>query len=87
MKIIDLTRLIAEDMPMYPGTDASSLDPVGAVDELLNHKAILKTSNTVFLENLCNLEEIGNELFTLCALPLHTKNADGAPARIIAMID
>ena len=69
------------------GTDASSIDPVGAVDELLNHKAILKTNNTVFLENLCNLEEIGNELFTLCALPLHTKNSDGAPARIIAMID
>ena len=73
------------------GIDAPSFDPV-AVDEqeqasdgLPNHCAILKTNNTVLLENLCRLEDVGNELFTLCALPLNTVNADGAPARIIAL--
>lgn len=75
------------------GIDASSFDPVTineleqAAGDLHNHRAILKTNQTVLLENLCRLEEIGNELFTLCALPLNTRNADGAPARIIAIID
>jgi kynurenine formamidase len=75
------------------GIDAPSFDPVTvdnleqAADELRNHRAILKTNHTILLENLCRLEEIGNELFTLYALPLNTQNADGAPARIIAIIN
>jgi kynurenine formamidase len=74
------------------GIDAPSFDPVTienleqAADELLNHRAILKTNHTLLLENLCNMEEIGNGLFTLCALPLYTVNADGAPARVIAIV-
>jgi len=74
------------------GIDAPSFDPVynelaQASDDLRNHRAILKNNQTILLENLCKLEEIGNELFTLCALPLNTSNADGAPARIIAIVD
>jgi len=74
------------------GIDAPSFDPVTmdeleqASDGLHNHRAILKTNNTILLENLCNLEDIGDEPFTLCALPLNTVNADGAPARVIAQI-
>ena len=68
------------------GIDAPSFDPV-TVDELHNHRAILKTNNTILLENLCKLEEIGNDPFMLCALPLNTLNADGAPARIIAIVN
>jgi kynurenine formamidase len=74
------------------GIDAPSFDPVNVgeaeqtIDELRNHRAILKTNHTVLLENLCKLEDIGNELFMLYALPLNTLNADGAPARIIATI-
>jgi len=75
------------------GIDAPSFDTVTvddleqASDELHNHRAILKTNNTILLENLCRLEEVGVELFTLCALPLNTLNADGAPARVIAMVE
>jgi kynurenine formamidase len=75
------------------GIDAPSFDPVSVenpeqtTDELHNHRAILKTNHTLLFENLCNLEEIGSGLFTLCALPLKTENADGAPARIIGMIE
>jgi kynurenine formamidase len=54
---------------------------------LYNHLAILKTNRTLLLENLCKLDEIDDGLFTLCALPLNTTNADGAPARIIAMVE
>jgi kynurenine formamidase len=73
------------------GIDAPSFDPVTVVEldhaasDLHNHRAILKTNNTVLIENLCNLENIDNELFILYALPLNTVNADGAPARVIAV--
>jgi len=73
------------------GIDAPSFDPVMIdgielfTSELHNHRAILRTNNTILLENLCRLEEIGNEPFMLCALPLFTLNSDGAPARIIAI--
>jgi len=75
------------------GIDAPSFDPVAigeleqATDELYNHHAILRTNHTMLLENLCHLEEVGNGLFILCALPLNTANADGAPARIIALVE
>jgi kynurenine formamidase len=74
------------------GIDAPSFDPVAkgelaqAGDELHNHRAILGTNSTILLENLCRLEEVGNGLFTLCALPLNTVNADGAPARVVALL-
>jgi len=68
------------------GIDAPSFDLV-ADDELHNHRAILKTNNTILLENLCNLEKIGADPFMLCALPINIQNADGAPARIIAMVN
>ena len=74
------------------GIDAPSFDPATienpeqAADELHIHRAILKTNRTLLLENLCNLEKTGNGLFTLCALPLNIFNADGAPARIVAII-
>ena len=74
------------------GIDAPSFDPVtvdeleDASDELHNHREILKTNRTILLENLCKLEEAGDDLFLLCALPLNTVNADGAPARVIALI-
>ena len=73
------------------GIDAPSFDPVMVdgialiTSELHNHRAILQTNNTILLENLCRLEEIGKEPFTLCALPLYTLNADGATARVVAI--
>jgi len=74
------------------GMDAPSFDPVtvdeleDAAAELHNHRTLLKTNRTILLENLCNLEEIGSDSFLLCALPLHTVNADGVPARVIALL-
>ena len=75
------------------GIDAPSFDPVTineleqASDDLHNHRAILITNNTILLENLCKLEDIGNDLFTLCTLPLNVIEADGAPARVIALVN
>ena len=75
------------------GIDAPSFDPVAVdeseqtSDELHNHRAVLETNNTVLIENLCNLEKVGNDLFMLCALPLNTVNADGAPVRAVALVE
>ena len=41
----------------------------------------------VVIENLTCLGEIGNELFTFCALPIKYSNSDGAPIRAIAVLD
>lgn len=75
------------------GIDAPSFDsvmienPDNAADDLHHHRAILKTNQTILIENLCHLEEIGDKPFTLFSLPLYTANADGAPARVIALVD
>jgi len=76
---------IGIDAPSFDGVTNESLND--AADDLHNHRTILETGNTLLIENLCHLEMIGNNLFTLCALPLNTLNADGAPARVIAMIN
>lgn len=65
------------------GLDVISID---SMTSLSNHKKVLFDSNFVIVENLTNLGDIGNELFTFCALPMKYENADGAPVRAIAIL-
>ena len=51
------------------------------------HRKLFTKNEIVVIENLTRLGEIGNELFTFCALPLKYKNSDGAPIRVIAILD
>ena len=67
------------------GVEADNVEH--AANDLFIHQTILKTNRTLLIENLCNLERIGVERFTLCALPLYTTNADGAPTRVIALTE
>ena len=76
---------IGIDVPSFDPVTISELENVS--DDLHNHREILKTNNTILLENLCKLEDVGNDLFTLCALPLNVIDADGAPARVIALVN
>lgn len=66
------------------GLDVIGLDPVAATD-LPRHKKLLAASDTLIIENLTNLEQLGSELFTLVTLPLKFEHADGAPTRVIAI--
>ncbi len=67
------------------GVDVISIDPV--MDEMLpRHRKILQANKTILIENLCCLDKVGADVFTLCVLPLKTINADGAPARAIAIL-
>ena len=67
------------------GLDVISIEEIESEDLPMHHK-ILK-NNLVIIENLCNLDQIGNNLFTFCALPLKFINSDGASIRALAILD
>ncbi|MGN1230738.1 MAG: cyclase family protein [Anaerotignum sp.] len=68
------------------GFDTIGIDPVA--DMLLpRHKKLLGNGDIVIMENLTNLDNIGGGLFTLAALPLKYKEADGAPIRAVAIME
>lgn len=67
------------------GVDTISVDPVTSEDCAI-HK-ILLSSGLVILENLCNLHRLPyGKPFRIAAFPLPIKGADGAPARIVAIV-
>ena len=66
------------------GLDVIGIDPIS--DPTLKiHKKLFGSGNIVVIENLCNLDKIGEALFTFAALPLKYENSDGAPVRAIAI--
>ena len=67
------------------GFDVIGLDPVGA--ELMRHKRLLREKDIVNIENLCNLEQCGRELFHFSCFPLPLRDSDGAPVRAAAWFD
>lgn len=68
------------------GFDTIGLDPIADAN-LTRHKKLLAGNAAVVIENLKNLDRLGSGLFTLCALPLLYRDADGAPVRAIAILD
>jgi kynurenine formamidase len=68
------------------GLDVIGIDPI-AHEDLPIHKKLFKSNEIVVIENLMNLDLVGNELFTFCALPLRHIDADGSPIRAIALFD
>ena len=68
------------------GFDVIGIDPVSD-GNLTRHKMLLSQRDIVIIENLTNLDKIGDGLFTFAALPLKYKDADGAPVRAVAIIE
>ena len=68
------------------GLDLIGLDPIWD-ENLTMHQKLFAETDIVIIENLTRLEEIGNELFIFCALPLKYENSDGAPVRAIAILE
>ena len=56
------------------------------VEEMPAHNLILR-KGTYQIEYLCNLHRINAERFTLIALPIKLAGCEGAPARVIALLD
>lgn len=67
------------------GVDAISVDTVEATSPLTIHKIFLG-KDILLIENLCNIQPLTGQNFTLCCLPLKTCRADGAPARAVALV-
>lgn len=65
------------------GIDGPSVDPVSSTS-LPSHRILLR-AGLLILENLTRLDQLTDAPFTLYALPLPYPNADGAPARVIAL--
>lgn len=68
------------------GVDTISVDPMRDHRLTLHHR-LLAGGSLVILENLTNLTAVGTGLFTLCALPLKYREADGAPVRAIGLLE
>jgi kynurenine formamidase len=68
------------------GVDVISIDPMSD-DNLTTHRRLLESGEIVIIENLANLDQLGDGLFTLVALPLKHRDADGSPIRAIALVD
>ncbi len=82
----EVSQWISQSEKKGVGLDTPGPDPVDAED-LLQHKRILCREKPVILENLAGLELLPEgRLFWLAAMPLLVKNADGAPARVIAFV-
>jgi len=64
------------------GIDAPSFDAVGSHD-LHNHHTLMQ-QDILLIENLCNLDKL-SPLVTLFCLPLKINQADGSPARVVAI--
>lgn len=79
----DAVECIQECNPHGIGFDTIGIDPI-ADEKLTIHHALL-SQGMVFIENLTNLEKVGESPFTLFALPLKWEKADGAPIRAIAI--
>ncbi len=67
------------------GFDAISADSVDS-DSNDIHK-ILLSGGLVILENLRDLDKLGEKAFCMAALPLPLKDQDGGPARVMAVLE
>jgi len=65
------------------GLDVIGIDPI-ADTNLTIHRRLFAKNDIVVIENLMNLDQVGNELFWFIALPLKHVDADGSPIRAIA---
>ena len=68
------------------GLDNIGLDPISD-SALTLHHIILQNENMVIIENLCNLDLVGDKDFLFIALPLKFEGSDGAPIRAIALLE
>ena len=68
------------------GFDVISVDPVRG-DCLGRHKKLFREKEILNIENLCNLDKCGSDLFWFGCFPLKLQNCDGAPVRALAWFE
>ncbi len=88
----DACEWLAAQKPAIVGYDFPQDQPIrglleghrAPVEEFVSHDVILR-QGIPMIEYLCNLGEVKAPRVELCALPLKVLNADGAPARVVAV--
>jgi kynurenine formamidase len=66
------------------GIDAISVDSMDTATFPVHKIFFMK--NMIVIENLTNLDSVGNGVFTLSCMPLKIKDADGSPTRAFALL-
>lgn len=80
------TRAVGFDFPQdYPIRGLLGGETAG-IEDFVTHDLLLRRG-VVLIEYLCNMAEIARPRVQLYALPLKLPQADGAPARVIAVED
>lgn len=82
----DVVSYIISQNKKGVGFDTIGIDPIRD-ENLTIHKRLFENNEMVIIENLMNLGKVGINLFTLIALPLKHKDADGSPIRALAMLE
>ncbi len=67
------------------GIDAISIDKMDC-DDFPVHK-ILLSCEMIIIENLTNLDKLPEKAFDVVCMPLNLEDADGAPVRVMAMLE
>lgn len=67
------------------GIDGPSADAADSKTYPAHH--LFLGSETLIIENLCNLEKLNRKEFMLALFPLKVKDADGSPVRAVAILD
>ncbi len=81
----ELVDYLAQSQKKGVGLDVIGLDPI-ADSNLTLHKRLFSQGDTLIIENLTQLNQLPEGVFTFCALPLKYEQADGAPLRAIALL-
>jgi kynurenine formamidase len=88
----DACEWLAARRPVIVGYDFPQDEPIrgllngrqASIEEFVSHDVILRRGIPM-IEYLCNLGEVTASRVELCALPLKVLEADGAPARVVAI--
>lgn len=81
----EVAEYLVNSLKKGVGFDTLGIDTVEDEKLHLHHK-LLDSDEMVIIENLCNLDLVGEDIFIFLALPLKYENSDGAPARVVAMV-
>ena len=80
---VETVEWLAEFSLKGIGLDTISVDPMDAVHYSIHYS--LFGRNMVIVENLTNLDLLGDEVFYFSAMPLNIVEGDGCPVRAVAI--
>lgn len=83
----ELAQWCADHQLIFIGVEPPSVADVNNLEELTAVHQILLRNGITIVEGLTELDKIDQEVVHVIALPLKIQGGDGAPARVIALLD